>query len=252
MSMTDEEKIAAETAAAEEKEKADAEFESSLENLTDEEKDAKRSERAKPSDNIDYEALRLEEEERAKKGKPDPEAARLAFEERERKRKEAEEKGEELPLTRAEVEALIAQNNAGTHKTLQEQNALAIARANTSSEAEAQAALAYWRNRVTPSGNLEDDVLFAIGGLNRKVTAAKSAELARALRAKDTTSKNPASTHRDSPQGTEPKLSKDDTTVLQQTGFVWDGVKRLYKKPMGGKKFLYADPKNLKKKWIAS
>ena len=253
--MTDEEQKAADIAAAEEATKADAEFESSLTDLTDEEKDQKRAEREQaknPDNRIDYEKLRQEEEERGKK--PDTQAARLAFEERERKRKEkGEEDDEDKPLTRREFNELTAQNQTTLHKTFQETNALTIARANTSSEAEAQAVMAFWRNRVVPSGNLEEDVMFAIGGLNRKVLASKNGELARALKNKDSISRDSATTHKDAPAASEPKISPADAQAYKSAGFAWDGKMRLYKKRMGGEKstkFLHFDHKT-NKKWIA-
>ncbi len=200
---------------------------------------------------IDYEAIRLQEEERAKKS--DPEIAKLAFLKREEKRKQEEEQEEDKPLTRKELAEFFAQNNATTQKILTESQALAIARANTTSEAEAQAALTYWKNRIIPTGNIEEDVLFAIGGLNRNKLISQNKEIARALKAKDGISNNPASSHRDAPQGSEPKLSANDAVAIKSSGFVWDGKMRLYKKKLGGEKsnkYLYFDVKS-KRTWAA-
>lgn len=203
---------------------------------------------------IDFKAMKEAEESR---GKPDAEKARLAFLERERKRKEKEESFEEedddedKPLTRREMLVLLDERENRISKMTLETRALEIARANSSSEEEAQAAFTFWKTRVIPSGNLEDDVRFAVGGINHSKVISVNKELARALNSKENASKETASTFRDAPQGSEPKMSSIDAAGIKSAGYVWDGAKRLYKKPLGkGNSFLYYDPKS-KKTWRA-
>ena len=76
-----------------------------------------------------------------------------------------------------------------------------------------------------------------------------NAELARALKGKATINTNSAGTHQDPPEGDAPKISANDAKGLKSAGYVWDGVKRIWKKKLGGGKFLCA--KDLKSStWI--
>lgn len=202
----------------------------------------------------DYEALLKAETERADAA--EKAAAELAFKQRDTRRKgkeeiESEAEDDDKPMTRAEARAFLNQQGQTLQKAAQETAALGVARANTATEAEAQAALMFYKTRVVPTGNLEDDVLFAIGGINRKRTVAKATELARALRSKETALHSTAVVHRDTAPGTEPKLSPQDATAIKQSGMVWDGRQRVYKKPLGnGAKHLFYDPK-AKRRWTA-
>src|SRR3990167_10745164 len=187
--MTEEEKQAQLQAEAEqaEKEKADAEAKAKAE-----------AEASQQNLEIDYEAVAKAEKERREA------AERLLAEDRynasrqrretEEDRKAREEADRDKPLTAKDLEGLEQRLIQRTQKDSQEASALDIARKNTSSEAEAQAAMVFWKNRIIPTGNLEDDIKFAIGGLNQKKTIAKNAELKRALNAKDGALNDSAST----------------------------------------------------------
>lgn len=234
VSMTEEEKKAAEEAEAERQA-----------NLSPEEKEAEA--KAKLEKNIDYEAEAKREKERADKAEAT--LAEKAFKSRKDKREEPESDDEEdKPLSRRELLGVLEERDKHTTKIIQESTALEIARKHTSSEVEAQAALLFWKNRVVPTGNLEEDVKFAVGGLNHSRTIAQNEELKRALRSKETKSDNAAGDHRDAPQGSEPQ-SSSDISAIKGAGFKWDGTARLYTKPLtGGKKLMY-DPKT-KKRWV--
>ena len=217
--MTEEEKQAALQAEAEqaEKEKADAEAKAKAE-----------AEASQKNLDIDYEALAKEERERREA------AERLLAEDRynssrnkreteeERIAREALEAEDEKPITAKELPAILARERQLTQKEAQGERALDIARANTSSEAEAQAAVLFWKNRVVPTGNLEEDMKFAIGGLNSKKIVAKNAELARALRAKDGLSSDIPSEHRDGLPNEAPKLP--DNSPLKEYKYMGNNV----------------------------
>jgi len=198
---------------------------------------------AKKEKEIDYDAIVAEEEKRAK---PDPKIARDAFKEREKKRKEEmeedEEDTEDKPLTRAEMDKMLADNRQEVRKEFETDRATEIAKAHTSSDGEARAVIALWKTRIIPTGNLEEDVLFALGGLDRKKLLATNKELTRALKSKDGVNRNSISTQRDAPQGSEPKLSPADAQAYKLAGFVWDGKQRLYKKSLGKGKTLFKKP----------
>lgn len=227
--MTEEEKQAQLQAEAEqaEKEKADAEAKA----LAD-------AEAAKQNlETVDYEALAKAEKERREA------AERLLAEDRynasrqkretedERLAREALEADDDKPITAKELPAILARERQATQKDLQETRALDIARANTSSESEAQAAVVFWKNRVVPTGNIEEDIKFAIGGLNSKKIVAKNTELARALRAKDTITDNAMGEHRDGLPNEAPKLA--DNSPLK--GYEWKGGNTYTKKLSNGK-----------------
>lgn len=199
----------------------------------------------------DYEALLKAERERADAA--EAAAADLAYKARRGKREERGEEPEaeddDKPMTRAEAREFMAQQSATLQKNAQETAALQIARANTATEAEAQAAVLFYKTRVTPTGNLEDDVLFAIGGLNRKRSTGKAVELARALKSKDTALHSTSVVHRSTGVAGEPKISAQDAAAIKQSGMVWDGKLRAYKKPLGnGAKSLFYDPIS-KRRW---
>ena len=256
--MTEEQKqaliaeVAAKKAA---KEKADAEAKKQNSGETEEEKTAREAKEAeaKNTQDIDYEAeLKAEKERREKAEKA---LAEKAFKSRKEKREneqanEEEQDEEDKPLTASQLEIILAKERQQTHKQLEETRAVEIARANTSTETEAQAALEFWKNRVVPTGNLEDDIRFAIGGLNSRRIVAQNEELKRALRSKETKGAGGEGTFRDAPQAGEPQLAPQDAQAVKQSGFVWDAVKKLYKKPLAGsKKTLYYDVKS-KKRWV--
>lgn len=259
--MTEKEKAAIAAAKAEaDQKKADAEKEANAEEDVAEPIEGAADANADGETEIDplqpdYEAIAKAEKDRADAA--EKAMADLAFKTRDGKRKKKDEEGDEeeedddKPLTRREAREFMTQQGAVIQKSAQESAALSIARANTSTEAEAQAAVLFYKTRVTPTGNLEDDVLFAIGGLNRKRTVAKTGELARALKSKDTALHGTATVHRETGPSNEPKMTPQDATAIKAAGMVWDGKQRLYKKPLGnGTKHLFFDPKT-KKRWTA-
>lgn len=204
------------------------------------------------SSKIDYEALAKEEQTRANEAEAKLEETRTKAREasaaRAKKREEAglpAEEEEEKPLTASELDRRLDERDERRDKEAQKERALEIARANTTSEAEAQAAVLFYKNRIVPTGNLEEDVLFAIGGLNRKRIAGQQREIRRAEGSKETVSTDAAQAHQESPPLNEAKLPPNDAKAIQAAGMVWDGTLGLYKKALGrdGKKFLFFNPK---------
>lgn len=209
------------------------------------EEDSKATSEPEPSQDDKYEALRQEEE---KRGKPDPEKARQAFIERKSKREQEEsfeEDDEERPLTRKEVEEIVARERAKITKDVVETRAIETARGLTQSEAEAQAVLTYWRNRIFPEGMpLAEQMREMRAVVNMDRIESENSELRRALRGNQSVTKNAASTHRDPPASLTPKISAQDAAEYKRAGFSWDGFRKVYKKPVGhpdSKQFLYKD-----------
>ena len=230
--MTDEEKKAAEEAAAEEaRQKAEAEQKDPLE--------------------PDYEEITRKAEEAEKA------AADLAFKLREEKRKNKvvptvpATDPEDKPLTKRELEDILANERKENLKISQESRALEVARKLTTSEAAAKAAVAYWKTRIVPTGDIEEDISGAIGMMEHKKVVAQNAELARALQARDGVTNVVLETHMDSPPGSEPQLAPDIKASLNRAGYTYDAKARVYKKKLPSGKFLIKDPRNLKQSVLA-
>lgn len=210
--------------------------------------------------NLDYKAIA--DAEKARADDAEKAAADLAFKLREANRKpddtevvptEPAPVAADKPLTVAELDRILTERDQASSKKAQETQALEIARKNTTSEDEAQAAFQTWRSRVQPSGNLEQDVLFAIGGIHSRKIVGQSAEVKRAKASEGTVTVDAIEAHRDPALAPEVKIAPHDAQALKAAGMSWDGTKRLYKKPLskdGKGKFLYYDPK-AKKRWVA-
>lgn len=239
--MADEEEVVETDTAAEEDADAESEEESS-------EEDADSS--SSKEEETDWEAVAAAEKIRADKATK--KLATKRFKERQTAREESDEGDEteeeddeeEKPITASQLETRLARDRQERLLDSQEATALEIARKNTTSEAEAKAAVLFWKGRVVPTGNLEEDMMFAIAGMNRKRIPGQQSEVRRAEKSRETASDDAASTHQDAPKAGEPKLSPQDAQVIKSSGFEWDGSKRMYKKPLGKSgKHLYYNPK---------
>ena len=194
---------------------------------------------------VDYKAIEKEENER----KPDADKAKEAFNKREEKREDEEEV--EKPLTEERMKEILVENNAKTQKVFTQNSAMQLAKDMSSSEAEAKAIIATWNNRIFPEGMLlEKQIKEMYLSVNSDKIISENSEVKRALQGRDNTSRDSASTHKDPPQGSEPKLSSEDAKGYSLAGLIWDGKLRLYKKELPNKKFMYKDPKT-GKQWVA-
>jgi len=251
--MTDEEKKAADTAqqeplkAEEEKTKADEEAteDEVIEDETSEDED-----KSKDIDNdIDYEA-ELKKEREAREA-AERALANKRFKAAEKKRKtedeeyvETDEEDEDLPLTKAGLQKILAEERQFNQKNLQRIQAEEIAKSLTGSEAEKNLVLEIHKNRTFPSHlslseQLEESYVIA----NRKKLVGERNEAMRALKGKDGVNKNPAGAHRDSAPSKEPKISPQDATAFKAAGFVWNGVSRNYEKKLPNGDLLVRDSK---------
>lgn len=228
-------------AEAEAKAKEDAQDDSSQEDAGDD------SSESSSKDKVDYKALLQAEKDRAEKA--EKALAEDRYKTSKKKREDKEESSNEdetdenrLPTVK-ELQTILARERQATQKTFEESRALEIARSSTSSEDEAQTALLFWKTRVIPTGNLEEDINFAVAGLNHRKTVAEKSELMRALRAKDGISRETATTFRDATPGTSPKLSSGDAAAYKRAGFAFDNTSKVWKKKLPNGKFLIKDPR---------
>lgn len=224
-----------------EKEKADADFELTLDGLSDDEKETKRGEREAQLLDKEYEAEEQAEVERKR-------LAKEAFDKRELARKGktgGDGQGAGTPLTEERLTEILDTRDS----TPSETKALEIARKHTTSEAAARAAVTFYQTRVQKTDNLEDDVLFAIGGMERKRTAGKTAELGRALNAKGRVGNDSTETQRDGDGGSKaPKLA--DNSPLKSYTYQGNGI---YSKKLASGKTTFVNSRAMpgqRRSWV--
>lgn len=185
---------------------------------------------------IDYDAEREKEE---KLKKPDPIRANIAHKEREAKRDEDIEEDDDKPVTRKELNELIQSTQQTTEKTLNDTNAVAIAKSLSSSDAEASAIVAKWRNRTFPQDMpLQEQLEEMHAAVNRKKLVSVANEAKRALKSSNNVSKDASGTHRDAPEGDKPKMSPADAKGIKAAGYIWNSSKQTWRKPLAKGKFL--------------
>lgn len=192
---------------------------------------------------IDYDA----EIEKERKGKPDPIKAREAFKGRKERREEKQEdEGEEevdeedKPLTRREMQELLAHDR----KERELDSALHIAQSLAGSEKEAQLIVAKWQNRTFPSHlTLREQLEESYAITHSKKLIGERNELMRALKNKGNVNTNAAGTHQDAPKGKEPELASQDKQALAASGFIWNAVSRQYEKKLSNGDLLVRDSK---------
>lgn len=247
--MTEDEKIAAETAAADEKAKADAEAERQA-GLSEEDKAAEAKARKEKEDS--YETELAKEKERADKA--EKAAAEADFKLRESKRKkpvqndddddDQDDDEEDKPLTKREFREAQAANNQKVLKESQKELIVAKAKALAASDGEANLIIEIHRNRQFPADMPLDEQLEEAQALaNRKKHKIQVEELKRALAGKEGESENAATTQRDAPPQPQPKLSTGDAAALKGAGFEWDSKQGMWKKLLPNKQYLYRDSK---------
>ena len=98
-------------------------------------------------------------------------------------------KAERNSIPREEVEKLIDEKVGQVRKDLVQERAELIAEKLAKTPAEKELILLHYRNRIIPTGNLEEDMQMAQALANRKTKDAKISELESSLKSKKTTSK---------------------------------------------------------------
>ena len=249
--MTEEEK----QAALEAKQKAEAEakaqddeFEASIADLSDEEKEAKRAEKEskrKDSSLIDY-AEKLKKEKEARE-RAEQALAQARFKADELKRKEKEEKGddfgdEDKPVTARELKEILATVRQVTQKEFQAGRIAELVGQLAESDEEKALVIEIHTNRNFPSYlTLEQQVREAYVIANSKRLLDQRDEALRALRNKEGVNVNAAQSHREPLQGPEPKLAPDTKSIMSQKGFIFNPQTRRYEKKIGQGKVLIFD-----------
>ena len=71
----------------------------------------------------------------------------------------------------------------------------------------------------------------------------ENSELKRAVSSKETKSNDAGSVHRDAPEREEVKLPAETAKAYRDSGYKWDGVRKLYTRPTkDGKNTLFIEP----------
>ena len=242
--MTEEEKKAAEEAAA----KAKAEAESA--GLSEEEK-AKAEELLKRNNEIE-EALKVERLRREKAEQALEETRRKAKEAYEKRKREREEDGsnadeDDKILTKEELRLMFDEEREIARKEAQETRAQELAKNITESPLESELTLEVWKSRKL-AGNLEEQIKEAHAIATYQRLEVQNRELKRALAGKEGETNNNLNSQRKFDSENESKINPVDKTVL--TGYVWDDAKKAYKKTVaGGVKIFYVS-RDMKKRWI--
>lgn len=257
--MTEQEKAAkaeaeAKAKDAEAKKQADeAEFENSIADLSDEEKEAKRAEKQKAthSDNqIDYKA-ELEKERKAKE-KAEKALAESRFKKSEEKRKSGEEDDEEDKsgddsLTEERVAAMLDDRDRKTQKMLEATEARNIAAQLATSPDELELIIEKWQTTTfAPHLSLTEQIESACAMANSKRLIGERNEALRAAQAARNANKDGSGTHHVGLKGTEPKVASDLKGVLERQGFTFNTSNNLYEKKLPNGDVLVKDPKTKK------
>ncbi len=197
-----------------------------------------------------FEAELAKERERADKATQA--AADLAFKLRGKKRegkadeddKKDEEDEEDKPLTRREMDDLLAQERQKTRKELQARAITEIAKKLSKSEPEAQLIIEIHKNRTFPEGmSLDEQLEEAHAIANHRKMKAENDELRRKVGSKETATDSVVGTHKDPPAADIPKMSAKDTQALIAVGYKWDGKSQMFVKQLGNGKVLMHNPK---------
>lgn len=253
----EEEKVETETTDSEEEEtKPDTEAEGSEEETeeesTEEESDAESEEKEDSNVDIDYKAEAKKEREAREKA--EKAAADSAFKLREEKRKREEAEAgsdddeldeDEKPLTRKELDVILDKDR----KEQTMSKAIEIASNISGSGDEAELVMEVYKSRTFPAHlTLEQKLKEAYLIANAPKIIGQNAELKRALKGKNLSTKDVAGTHHDKPKSSEPNVSNADKTVLQQVGFKWNGANRRWEKKLNNGQTLVRE--KIKDKWV--
>ena len=224
----------------------DAEFEASIADLSDEEKEAKRAEKkALHSKNqIDYKKKLEEEQERRKN------AEKALAEDRYKNSKQNREEEEELddddkPITKAELLRINEEERQKTDKMLNQERIESIASALSVNEDEKALALEIHKNRTFPSGmTLKEQMEEAFVIANKGRLIGERNEALKALKNKP--SSNASSTRQDIEDGNEPSIEGNIKVSLSRKGFVYNSALKRYEKKLPNEKMMVFDVKTKK------
>jgi hypothetical protein len=178
-----------------------------------------------------------------------------AFKFRKEKRKEDGDSnnGDELdldkPMTAAEVQKLLKEQEQNLTKQLSSKEALNLANTLTTNADEAAYAVSLWQHVTLPFDSMEEQIEFIVGGMNAKRILAQNAELKRTIISKDTAKKTVANTTRTPLSAGQPKVAPQVLAALKNTGFTYNSSQKVFSKKLANGKMMFNDGKG--KTWVA-
>ena len=183
-------------------------------------------------------------EEEKKRGKPDPEKAKQRIQKKLQPESEDDEvDDEDRPLTRREMEAMLAENAHRQTIESQGDRLVEISESLAESAQEAELIRQVHSNRVFPMGmSLSEQLMEARAIANVRRTEAQKSELARKVLSQNTVSRNTATTYRDPQKSLEPDLAPDLKLSMTRAGYVFNGTSRQYEKKLPNGKTLIKQP----------
>lgn len=229
-----------------EKDKQDAEFEDSLDGLSDEEKEAKRTERdaSHPDNQTDYKDLL--EKEKLKTKKAEDALAKKRIQDKKPKDKDIEADIDDIddddkPMTRREFREETSKNQKETQKFEAEKIATGL----SGSEDERDLILEIFNNRTFPDHmSLQEQIDEAHLIANKDKTKGVISELKRKVKGEGGVGDNSAGTHQipTKSNSAEPKQETGTKSVLEKGGFKWNPITKRHEKTTSNGTVLARDP----------
>lgn len=204
---------------------------------------------------IDWKA-KAEEERKARKKAEDALAGKR-FKKSEKKRKsEDEDEGDEdeddedRPITKRDLRDILSQNNRESNVGQIKK----IAKELTDDPDKAEYLIEIHAGRTFPTGMpLEEQLEEALAIVDRKHNDAKTSELRRALRSKNTSSRDAGGSHRSGQEGFKPKIEKSLEASLKAAGFKFNPTMRIFRKKLPSGKYLNKDTRTKPvKTWVSA
>jgi hypothetical protein len=201
---------------------------------------------AEPSENStsteeDLDALIEEEKQRG----PDPEKAHGRIKkvlETDEVEEEPEDDFVESPMSREDVERIVAERTQEVLAQANEERINEMSRNLSETDKEAELVREIHKNRVFPVGmSLQDQLVEAHAIATAKRTQAKNVELGRKLQSSGTASRNTATTHRDPQASPEPKIASDLAASMKAAGYTHNAQTKRYEKKLPNGKTLVLD-----------
>lgn len=146
---------------------------------------------------------------------------------------------EDRPLTRRELEELLARHEQRLVVETQEDKLVKFSEEIAGTPQEAELVRAIHANRIFPTGmSLREQLEESYAIANVKRIAARNEELKRKIASQQTASRNTATTHRDPQAALEPDMAPDLKASMVRAGYAFNSTTRRYEKKLPNGKVL--------------
>ena len=146
-------------------------------------------------------------------------------------------------MTKREAIEILRENQDQIRKEIRGQEISNKIKKLTSNLTEQELIQEIHKNRIFPDYlSLDEQLEEAYAIANSKKIMAKNEELKRTIKSKETISDDSVLNYEDTQLSDEPKLAPETISMLKETGYKWDGIKRLFVKE-SSTRISYYDPK---------